>query len=218
MGDNQTIKVDARIIAASKQDLEEEVAAHRFREDLYYRLNVISMRLPALRERAEDIEGLATSILDQIATAAQRPTLRLSFDATQALVNYRWPGNIRELRSALERATTLARTDVIAIEDLPAKIDLAAGVIARTHGTRLREREREYILRVLADSPSLDQAAATLGINVTTLWRKRKRYGIPLCPWVVAIGTSGVSRAPEVGYLQRFLEDLARGAVTRGLV
>ena len=136
------------------------------------------MRLPALRERPEDIECLATSILEQIAIATQRPALRLSSDATEALVNYRWPGNIRELRNALERAATLAHTDVIAIEDLPEKIGRAAGLIARTNGTRLREREREYILRVLAASPSLDQAAATLGINVTTLWRKRKRYGI----------------------------------------
>jgi NtrC-family two-component system response regulator AlgB len=179
MGDNQTIQVDARIIAASKQNLEEAVAAHRFREDLYYRLNVISMRLPALRERAEDIQELAVSILEQIASAANRPCLSLSPEALEALADYLWPGNIRELRNALERAATLAHTDVIAIEDLPEKISRVAGRVAKANGTRLREREREYILRVLAESPSLDQAAATMGINVVTLWRKRKRYGIP---------------------------------------
>jgi two-component system, NtrC family, response regulator AlgB len=178
MGDNRTIRVDARIIAASKQNLEEEVAGHRFREDLYYRLNVIAMRVPPLRERMDDIQGLVSSILDEIARVANRPRLPLSRDAIEALINYRWPGNIRELRNALERAVTLARTDLIMIEDLPEKISHETSRLAKTNGTRLKEREREYIMRVLADSPSLDQAAATLGINVTTLWRKRKRYGI----------------------------------------
>ena len=178
-GDHQTIRIDARIIAASRQNLEEEVAAHHFREELYYRLNVISMRLPPLRERTEDIPDLACSMLEQIAIAANRPSLTLSHDATEALVDYRWPGNIRELRNALQRAATLARTDVITIKDLPDRISSETAASAKTsNGTRLRERERAYILRVLADSPSLEQAAVTLGINVTTLWRKRKRYGI----------------------------------------
>jgi NtrC-family two-component system response regulator AlgB len=126
----------------------------------------------------DDIQGLVSSILDEIARVANRPRLPLSRDAIQALINYRWPGNIRELRNALERAVTLARTDLIMIEDLPEKISHETSRLAKTNGTRLKEREREYIMRVLADSPSLDQAAATLGINVTTLWRKRKRYGI----------------------------------------
>jgi NtrC-family two-component system response regulator AlgB len=180
MGDNQTLRVDARIIAASKKNLEEEVAAHRFREDLYYRLNVISMRLPALRERIDDIPSLASSILEEIRTAITHPPrLRLTPEAIGALVDYRWPGNIRELHNALERAATLARTDEIRVEDLPEKISHYVSPFSKSgNGMRLREREREYILRVLAESPSLDQAAATLGINVVTLWRKRKRYGI----------------------------------------
>jgi len=179
IGDNQTVTVDARIIAATHHDLEEEVAARRFREDLYYRLNVISMRLPPLRERIEDIPDLASSMLEAIAMRTQRPMSRLSPDAVRALLDYQWPGNIRELRNALERAVALARTDVITLEDLPDKISRGISPFAKSsHGTRLREREREYIMRVLAESASLDQAAATLGINVTTLWRKRKRYGI----------------------------------------
>jgi NtrC-family two-component system response regulator AlgB len=178
IGDSRTITVDARIIAASKHNLEEEVAARHFREDLYYRLNVISMRMPPLRERIDDIQGLAFSMLEQIARTTNRPRLSLSRDAIQELLDYQWPGNIRELRNALERAATLARTDVITIEDLPDRIGHDLSPLAKGNGTRLREREREYILRVLADSPSLDKAAATLGINVTTLWRKRKRYGI----------------------------------------
>jgi two-component system, NtrC family, response regulator AlgB len=179
IGDNQTVTVDARIIAATRHDLEEEVAARRFREDLYYRLNVISMRLPPLRERIEDIPDLASSMLEKIALRTNRPAPRLSPDASRALLDYQWPGNLRELRNALERAVALARTDVITLEDLPDKIGRGISPFAKSsHGTRLREREREYIMRVLAESDSLDQAAATLGINVTTLWRKRKRYGI----------------------------------------
>ncbi len=179
IGDSQTITVDARIIAASKHNLEEEVTAHHFREDLYYRLNVISIRLPSLRERPDDIHHLASSMLEDIALTTNRPRLRLSSEAADALASYRWPGNIRELRSALERAATLTRMSNITIEDLPDKVGQNIRPSAKpANGTQLREREREYILRVLADSPNLEQAAATLGINVTTLWRKRKRYGI----------------------------------------
>jgi NtrC-family two-component system response regulator AlgB len=183
IGDNQTvtqtITVDARIIAATRHDLEEEVAARRFREDLYYRLNVISMRLPPLRERIEDISDLAASMLEEIALQTNRAIRRLSPDAIDALLDYRWPGNIRELRNALERATALATADVIRLDDLPDKISRGVSPFAKSsNGTGLREREREYILRVLAESSSLDQAAEILGINVTTLWRKRKRYGL----------------------------------------
>jgi len=119
-------------------------------------------------------------MLEDIALSTHRPKLSLSPEAADALASYRWPGNLRELRSALERAATLARTSDITIEDLPDKISQNASSFANSaNGTRLREREREYIMRVLANSPNLEQAAATLGINVTTLWRKRKRYEIP---------------------------------------
>ena len=179
IGDNQTIVVDARIVAASTHNLEEDVAAGHFREDLYYRLNVISMKLPPLRERPEDISMLADSILKERSAGADHPRLTLSSEAVEALTKYRWPGNIRELRNALERAVTLARSAIITLDDLPETIAHNHRSFAgSSDGTRLRDREREYIMRVLAESPSLEQAASTLGIDITTLWRKRKRYGI----------------------------------------
>jgi NtrC-family two-component system response regulator AlgB len=179
-GGGRTIGVDVRIIAASSRNLEDEVAAGRFREDLYYRLNVITLRLPPLRERIQDILPLAQWMLNQARSRSAAREFILSADVAEALVDYRWPGNIRELRNALECAMTLAHTNTIAPDDLPDSVRKAAsgGFISNGNGARLKEREREYILRVLAESRTLDEAAAVLGINVTTLWRKRKRWGI----------------------------------------
>jgi two-component system, NtrC family, response regulator AlgB len=177
---SRTIRVNVRMMAASNRNLEAEVAARRFREDLYYRLNVIALRLPPLRERTLDIVPLAGWMLRQASLKADRAEFRLSPEAAEALVNYRWPGNIRELRNALERAVTLARTETITLNDLPDSIykDASCMFLASANGTGLKEREHDYILRVLAETPTLEEAAAKLGINVTTLWRKRKRYGI----------------------------------------
>src|SRR5260370_29063560 len=120
MGGDRTIKVDVRIIAASNRKLEAEVAAGRFREDLYYRLNVIAFRLPPLRERTLDILPLAGWMLRQASLKAKRAEFKLSPEAAEAFANYRWPGNVRELRNALEHATALARTETITLGDLPA--------------------------------------------------------------------------------------------------
>jgi NtrC-family two-component system response regulator AlgB len=179
-GGDRAIGVDVRIIAASSRNLEDEVAAGRFREDLYYRLNVITLRLPPLRERIQDILPLVQWMLRQARSRSAGRPFSLSADAAETLVDYRWPGNIRELRNALECAMTLAHTNTIAPDDLPDSVRKAApGVFnSNGNGARLKEREREYILRVLAESRTLDEAAAVLGINVTTLWRKRKRWGI----------------------------------------
>ncbi|MGB6565535.1 MAG: sigma 54-interacting transcriptional regulator [Candidatus Binataceae bacterium] len=179
-GGDRAIGVDVRMIAATSRNLEDEVAAGRFREDLYYRLNVITFRLPPLRERIQDILPLAQWMLRQARSRSAGRPFTLSADAAEALVAYRWPGNIRELRNALECAMTLAHTNTIAPDDLPDSVRKAAsGVcISNGNGARLKEREREYILRVLAESRTLDEAAAILGINVSTLWRKRKRWGI----------------------------------------
>ena len=180
IGSNRTINVDVRIIAASSHNLEAETAAGRFREDLYYRLNVISFRLPPLRERRADIFLLVDWMLKQASLRAGRSILSLSSRAAEALLNYRWPGNVRELRNAVECAVALARSETIELEDLPEAIrrPVFARRIPDTQGTRLKDLEREHILRALAESATLEKAAATLGINVTTLWRKRKRYGI----------------------------------------
>ena len=180
LGSNGTIKVRARIIAASNRDLAEETAAGRFREDLYYRLNVITLRLIPLRERSEDILPLAQWFLKQLSFKTERSQATISRRAAEALISYPWPGNIRELHNALEHAATIATTDTITFGDLPEPIKNPASCksmrIAR--GTRLEDFERDHIVRVLAESPTLEKAADTLGINVTTLWRKRRHYGI----------------------------------------
>ncbi|MHB8382826.1 MAG: sigma-54 interaction domain-containing protein [Candidatus Binataceae bacterium] len=179
IGSNRTVTVDVRIIAASSRDLEAEVTAGRFREDLYYRLNVIMLRLPPLRERTQDILPLTQWMLGRMPRTLGNSKLALTPEAAEALVNYRWPGNIRELRNTLERAVTLACSETINRNDLPDSIRRTVSVSgSHTSGFQLRDREREYVLRVLSESSTLEQAAATLGINVTTLWRKRKRWGI----------------------------------------
>jgi len=180
IGSNRTLTVDVRVVAASNRNLEAEVAAGRFRQDLYYRLNVITFTLPPLRERTQDILPFADWMLKGISNTIGRRELSLAPDAAEALVNYRWPGNIRELHNALLRAAALARSETITFDDLPDSIrhPVSSMSVPGAHGIRLKDFEREHILRVLADSPTLGQAAATLGINVTTLWRKRRHYGI----------------------------------------
>ncbi len=180
VGGDRTIRVDIRIIAASNRDLRAEVAARRFREDLFYRLNVITLSVPPLRERREDILPLAQWLLTAASVRNRRTPMQLAPEAADALKNYHWPGNVRELRNALERAAVLCRSDIITLEDLPDSIfrDVPdSGSRAAGQPVSLEKVEREHIMRVLAQSATLDEAAATLGINVTTLWRKRKRYG-----------------------------------------
>ncbi|HTW89227.1 MAG TPA: sigma-54 dependent transcriptional regulator [Candidatus Binataceae bacterium] len=180
VGGERTIRVDARIIAASNRDLTAEVDAHRFREDLYYRLNVITLRIPALRERQEDVPALAQWMLRAAALRNRKPALRLSAAASAAVNRYRWPGNVRELRNAIERAAVLCRGDEIGPDDLPDTIFRETIEVSPqlSAAVSLEAKEREHIVRVLAESPTLEEAAAVLGINVTTLWRKRKRYRI----------------------------------------
>ncbi len=180
VGGDRTIRVDIRIIAASNRDLPAEVSARRFREDLFYRLNVIALGVPPLRERREDILPLAEWMLAAASVRNRRPPMRLAPETAAALRNYRWPGNVRELRNALERAAVLSRSEVITPDDLPDSLfrDQAEPPADAGQAPSLDEVEREHIMRVLAQSATLEEAAATLGINVTTLWRRRKRYGI----------------------------------------
>ncbi len=180
IGSSRTIGVDVRIVVASNRNLEAEVAAGRFRDDLYYRLNEISFSVPPLRERAQDVLPFAESMLKAISCKAGGPKLSLSRRAAEALVSYRWPGNVCELHNALKRAAAFARTETITFDDLPDSIrHPASGMCVPTvHETTLKDFERELIVRVLAESPTLEDAAARLGINVSTLWRRRKLYGI----------------------------------------
>jgi two-component system, NtrC family, response regulator AlgB len=179
VGGIQTIRVNTRIIAASNRDLAGEVAAHHFRDDLFYRLNVITLRVPPLRERGEDILPLAERMLQAEAFRNHRLDLRFSPEAAATLTRYSWPGNVRELRNAIERAVVLASTDTILPDHLPDNLFRdSRETTAVTAPRNIEEMERDLIIRVLAESPTLEDAAQTLGINASTLWRKRKRYKI----------------------------------------
>jgi two-component system, NtrC family, response regulator AlgB len=178
VGGDQTIQVDARIIAASNRDLQAEVRAHHFREDLFYRLNVIALQVPSLRKRREDVLPLAEYFLATATMRNHRTALRFSPEAATAIKRYWWPGNIRELRNAVERAAILALEEVIKPDCLPDALfrEQPEPPPAYASPTSLEEVERQHIERVLAETPTLEEAAAILGINTSTLWRKRKRY------------------------------------------
>jgi NtrC-family two-component system response regulator AlgB len=180
VGGGETVTVDARIIAATNRDLEAEVAAGRFRQDLFFRLHVVGIRLPALRERREDLGALTAHILGQLCARHHRARLDLAAEVGPTLAGYAWPGNIRELVNALERAVVLARGDAIHAEDLPDRLLAPASTLppATKADLSLEELKRRHIQNVLTDSATLEEAAARLGINPTTLWRQRKRYGL----------------------------------------
>jgi len=178
VGGEQTTRVDTRIIAATNRKLEEEVARGGFRADLYYRLNVINLRVPPLRERSEDILSFADKLLMESAVRNGRAELRFGPEAAAALVAHSWPGNLRELRNVVERAVVLSRGRVIRKEDLSEAVGRTNGLrAAEPHSKMTLEAvEQEHIRRVLDLSPTLEEAATTLGIGNATLWRKRKRY------------------------------------------
>jgi NtrC-family two-component system response regulator AlgB len=177
VGETETRRADVRILAATNRDIEADVRAGRFREDLLYRLNVVELRLPALRERPEDILPLARHFLAFFARAAKRQVPVLSPAAARALTAYAWPGNVRELRNAIERALILWPAAVIEPAAFPERIATPPPGGPRLGGDfSLDEIEREHILRVVARSATLDDAARVLGIDASTLYRKRKRY------------------------------------------
>ena len=178
IGENKTRRADVRTVAATNRELEAHVRKGLFREDLLYRLNVIDLQLPPLRERPEDILRLAQRFLLFFAKAARRRPPVLSKAAEDALLAYAWPGNIRELRNAIERAVILWPAQVIEPEAFPQPVSTHA----RTPGPQLggnfslEEIEREHMGRVVARAPTLEDAAAILKIDASTLWRKRKKY------------------------------------------
>jgi NtrC-family two-component system response regulator AlgB len=177
VGENRTRRADVRVVAATNRDLEKDVKDGRFREDLLFRLNVIEVRVPPLRERPEDIPDLARRFLEFFARAAGRSAPELAPEAEAALVGYTWPGNVRELRNVMERAVILWPARPVGPEALPERIAAHAITLPRLGGPfTLEQIEREHILRVLQQAPSLDDAAQVLGIDSSTLWRKRKKY------------------------------------------
>jgi NtrC-family two-component system response regulator AlgB len=177
LGESRTRRADVRVIAATNRDLEKDVKEGRFREDLLYRLNVLEIRLPPLRERPEDILTLARRFLSFFSRAARRLPPELSKATERTLCSYSWPGNIRELANAIERTVILWPAQIIEPEALPERI-----VAHGSSGTRLggdftlEDIEREHIERVVARTQTLEEAAAILGIDSSTLWRKRKKY------------------------------------------
>jgi two-component system, NtrC family, response regulator AlgB len=178
VGETRTRHADVRLVAASNRDLEVDVGAGRFREDLLFRLNVIEVRVPPLRERQEDIVSLARRFLGFFARAAARPTPELSPEVENALRAYPWPGNVRELRNAMERAVILWPARLLGPEALPERIVAHAANLPWLGGDfTLDEIEHEHIQRVLRRAPTLEDAARILGIDSSTLWRKRKKHG-----------------------------------------
>jgi two-component system, NtrC family, response regulator HydG len=181
LGATQVAIIDVRVIAATNRDLAAMIADGSFREDLFYRLNVIEVVLPPLRERREDIPALAEHFMARAARKLGRD-IRLSADAVERLLRYPWPGNVRELENAIERAAILARGDAVGAEDLPPHV--AAGLVlgpspVLPRQTTLAETERDHILTTLERFGRNHSAAAeALGIGRTTLWRKLKEYGL----------------------------------------
>ncbi|MDB6094657.1 MAG: two component, sigma54 specific, transcriptional regulator, Fis family [Verrucomicrobia bacterium] len=179
VGEAKTRKANVRVIAATNRNLAEEVKAGRFREDLFYRLNVITVELPGLRERPADLERMAESYRKFFALRLGKKIRGFSPTVLAAFSRYRWPGNLRELRNVIERAMILAAGEVIELSDLPeefgARPDVNVVVGARV---TLEMLESEHLRRILALCRNLDEAARTLGIDPATLYRKRQKLGL----------------------------------------
>lgn len=183
IGSNTEVPFDVRIVTATNRDLEYEIFEKRFREDLFYRINVIKVDLPPLRERAGDVLLLAQYFLQKFAKNTKKETLSLSESSAEKLMAYDWPGNVRELENCIERAVALARFDQLTVEDLPEKIRayraerLVISAEDVSEIVTLDELERRYIARVLSilgDNKS--KAAQLLGLDRRTLYRRLERY------------------------------------------
>jgi len=178
VGGTQSLKVDVRVIAATNVDLEAAVNAGRFRKDLFYRLNVIHLPIPALRERKEDISLLALHFLDKFCLENNRPPMGFSQEAVAALRNYDWPGNVRELQNVVERAVALCEGNMVQLSDLPDEIrrhSPADDQITIPVGSSMEEIERMAILQTLKKTGGdKELAARLLGIGLATLYRRLK--------------------------------------------
>ncbi|WP_303722688.1 sigma-54 dependent transcriptional regulator [Malonomonas rubra] len=179
VGSTKTKKVDVRFVAATNKNLQEEVAAGRFREDLFYRLNVISIELPPLRERSEDIEPLAEHFLKKIANKSRRSVEGIEPEALEALKNYHWPGNVRELENVMERCSILARGGMIASSHLPFATQPESHVAEDALPLNLRDTERLQVIRALKETKwNKSRAAELLGVTRKTIDRKIKEFDL----------------------------------------
>jgi two-component system, NtrC family, response regulator AtoC len=180
LGSAETLRIAARLVALTNVDLNEAVGSGRFREDLYFRLNVLALTVPPLRDRRADILPLAEHLLLIVRTIHGRPGAHLGEATRRMLTAYSWPGNVRELRNALERAVVFAGGDTLEPADFPENMRGAAGGAAAVAGLRsLEEVEREVISATLeATRYRITRAADALGISRKTLLEKRKKYGL----------------------------------------
>ncbi len=190
LGSTRTVKVDIRVVAATNRDLEASVREGRFREDLFYRLNVVPITVPPLRERKEDIPLLAEHFLARFGEKNRKMLKAISGKALDLLVRYDWPGNVRELENCIERAVILARDEVVVPADLPPQIrtlpsEQGQGGLALPYGVSLQEMEKALITKTLEDTGgNRTRAAEILGINRRTLQNKLKEYGLNTPPSV----------------------------------
>jgi two-component system, NtrC family, response regulator AlgB len=174
VGEAKPRRANVRVISATNRELAEAVREGRFREDLYYRLNVITLRLPPLRERLQDLERIAKRHLDFFAHRAGKQFSGFSPEALETMRSYNWPGNLRELRNLIERAVILGSGDAIGAADFAEIIQVRSEL--RVGGrVSLAELENEHIRRVIANSRTIDEAAAVLGVDPATLYRRKKR-------------------------------------------
>jgi len=181
VGDPTTRVADVRVITATNVDLEKAVSEGRFREDLLYRINVIQIEIPPLRQRSEDIVGMAERMLVFLSRQHRKTTITLSDAAKGSLKAYHWPGNVRELRNVMERAAILCPAEHVAPEHLMlggGSVPIAHAVPAIGDPIALEKLEELHIRAVLATTPSIEKAAQVLGMDTVTLWRRRKKYGI----------------------------------------
>ncbi|MFZ7128599.1 MAG: sigma-54-dependent transcriptional regulator [Desulfobacterales bacterium] len=178
LGDATPRRADVRILAATNADLQRRVAEGRFREDLFYRLNVISLTVPPLRERPQDIMPLASHFLAHFCRVNHKSISGFTQRAEESLLSHTWPGNLRELRNAIERAAILSGGERVGKSDLPDAIAPVAGAPVIGDRMPLSVIEELHIRKIMARTSSLKEAADILGIDQATLWRKRKAYGI----------------------------------------
>ena len=178
LGETMSRKANVRIITATNVNLEKQVAEGRFREDLFYRINVISVNVLPLRERREDIMAIAEDFRQFFCLTNHKNITGFDQSAEQALMSYSWPGNVRELRNAIERAVILGTGDHISENDLPESIVPTVGMPMVGDRISLGALEEIHIRKILQNTSSIQEAAAVLGVDQATLWRRRKSYGI----------------------------------------
>ena len=186
IGGSHPIKIDVRVIAATNKDLLKAIENNTFRSDLYYRLNVLSIHIPALRERGGDVRVLANYFLKKYGSDSAKPVQGFTDEAYQLLEHYTWPGNIRELENAMERATIVGQEEFITAADLPEAVRSSSPEVERQRGANhldtdgsLSGAEQSIILRALEEkNGNVTEAALLLGVSRRTLYRKLQKYGI----------------------------------------